>query len=138
MKSSENFAVSLTPFCAQQGILHRVIYLKEWRKRAGLTGEQLGAKLNPPASAGTISSYETGARNIGPERLAELAAILGTTPGKILDEPPPVEGAQQVVAIPAIIVDFWAHQSERAKKQALAMLRVIAESDDPEADTEQS
>ena len=130
---AEIFADSLTLSCGRQGIVPRVIYLREWRKHAGLTGEELGAKLDPPASAGTISSYETGARNIGPERLAEIAQVLGTTPGKILDEPPPLDGAGTVVALPADIIDFWAHRSERAKKQALAMLKVIAETDEGES-----
>jgi transcriptional regulator with XRE-family HTH domain len=130
---AEIFAYSLTPSCSPQGILLRVNYLREWRKHAGLTGDELGARLDPPASAGTISSYETGKRQIGPTRLAQMAEVLGTTPGKLLDEPPPIEGAGKVVPIPAEVVDIWAHISERAKKRAVAMLRVIAEDDEDTA-----
>lgn len=131
------FAVSLTPSCRAQGIMSRVIFLKEWRNHAGLTGDELGALLDPPASAGTISSYETGARNIGAERLAEIARVLGTTPGKILDEAPPLKGATAVVSMPGEVIDLWGKISERARKQAVAMLRVIAETDDGESDKAQ-
>jgi transcriptional regulator with XRE-family HTH domain len=129
---AEIFAYSLTPSCSPQGILLRVNYLREWRKHAGLTGDELGARLDPPASAGTISSYETGKRQIGPTRLAQMAEVLGTTPGKLLDEPPPAEGAKVVVPIPADIVDFWAHKSDRLKRQALAMIRALGETEDDE------
>ena len=131
------FATSLTPSCTPQGIMAGVNYLREWRKHAKLSGEALGAMLDPPASAGTISSYETGKRRIGPQRLAQLAEALGTTQGKLLDEPPPIEGAGVVVPIPAEVVDMWAHYSERAKKQAIAMLRVIADGEEGESDTAQ-
>jgi transcriptional regulator with XRE-family HTH domain len=134
---AEIFADSLTPSCRPQGIVSRVIFLREWRKHAGLTGDELGAKLDPPASAGTISSYETGARNIGPDRLAQIAEALGTTPGKILDEPPPLEGSSRVVAMPGEVIDLWGKISERAKKQALAMLKVIADTDESDSDQAQ-
>jgi transcriptional regulator with XRE-family HTH domain len=134
----EIFADSLTPSCGPQGILPRVIFLKEWRQRAKLTGEALGAMLDPPASAGTISAYETGARNIGPERLVQLAHALGTTPGKILDEPPPLEGSSRVVTMPGEVIDLWGVLSPHARKQALALLKAIAETDESDSDQAQS
>lgn len=133
MKSSRNFAVSLTPFCGAQGITSRVIYLRQWREHAGFKQEQLGAALDPPASAGTISSYESGKRKMSQRRLAEIAAVLGTTPGKILDEAPPVEGAAPVVAMPAEVIDIWDHIPEDRRSQAIALLRVLSEPDEDAA-----
>jgi transcriptional regulator with XRE-family HTH domain len=135
---AENFAVSLTPSRWPQGIICGVVYLREWRKHAGLTGDELGAMLDPPASAGTISSYETGKRRIGPQRLAQLAEALGTTQGKLLDEPPPIEGAARVVVLPGELIDMWDHFSPRAKKRAVAMLRVIADDDGEEGEADQA
>lgn len=134
---AEIFADSLTPSCGPQGILPRMVFLREWRLHAGLTGEQLGAMLDPPASAGTISAYETGARNIGPDRLVQMAQALGTTPGKILDEPPPIEGGKKVVAIPGELIDLWDVMSPHARKQALALMKVIAGTEEGDSDRAQ-
>jgi transcriptional regulator with XRE-family HTH domain len=137
MKSSENFAACLTPFCEVQGILTPVNYIRAWREHAGLKQDRLGAALNPPASAGTISSYETGKRRVGAVRLEQMAAVLGTTPGKLLDEPPPAPGSK-IVPMSGELVDLWQHILERGRtKEALALLRVIAEPDEGESGSAQ-
>jgi transcriptional regulator with XRE-family HTH domain len=130
MKSSENFAVRLTPFCCAQGIPWGVNYIRAWRKHRGLTGEELGAALDPPASAGTISSYETNKRKASQFRLGQIAAALKTTPGKLLDEPPPLPGSTPVVTMPAEVIDIWDHIPDDRRSQAIALLRVLAERDE--------
>jgi transcriptional regulator with XRE-family HTH domain len=59
------------------------------RRAAGLTGGQLAAKL-PPARRGvvdrsTVSQWERGHRVPTVDRLADIAAALGTTPSALLD-----------------------------------------------------
>lgn len=75
-------------------------HMKAWRKYAGLTLEELGGRMDPPISKGMLSQYESGKRAPLQERLAAIAAALGTTPGQIIDSPPGE-------TVPAEIIDMW-------------------------------
>lgn len=65
-------------------------YIKAWREAAGLTQQELGDSLEPPASAGTISAYESGSRNFSMTRLSAIALSLRTSPALLLGGPPQV------------------------------------------------
>lgn len=62
-------------------------YIKKWREDRGLTLQALGEAIEPTASAGTISSYESGKRDVSLKRLIEIARVLRVAPGKLLDGP---------------------------------------------------
>lgn len=50
------------------------LFLKEWRKKAGLTQEKLGARVG--VAGPTISRWETGAMDWTGERIGDLADAL--------------------------------------------------------------
>lgn len=62
-------------------------FIKFWREKRGMTLQAVGEALEPPASAGTIHSYESGARDTSLKRLVNLAQVLGVSPGQLLDGP---------------------------------------------------
>jgi transcriptional regulator with XRE-family HTH domain len=89
-----------TSIAACQNALMAQIFIREWRAHRGLTGQQLGDLLDPPASAGTISAYESGKREVSMDRLRQIADALKTTPGSILDGPP-------AAVVPAEVISIW-------------------------------
>lgn len=62
-------------------------FIRDYRKARSLTLEALGNALEPPATKGTISQIESGARGVSLRRLFEIAEVLKTTPGALLDGP---------------------------------------------------
>ena len=61
--------------------------MRQARLAAGLSLEDLAAKLNPPITKQALSKYETGASQPSPSRLAELAAALNVRVSALLVEP---------------------------------------------------
>lgn len=54
------------------------------RKRAGLSQEQAGQRLNPPVSRQAISKWEVGGGAPNPRELAELCTVYGVSADWIL------------------------------------------------------
>ena len=77
------------------------------RKAAGMTMEQLAAKMDPPSSKGMISQYESGKRRPRQDTLASIAAALGTTPGALLDghDASPIDGHPSVDVLQQMIAE---------------------------------
>lgn len=96
-------------------------YIREWITFSGKTLQAIGEELDPPASAGTVHSYGSGKRRPSQKRLADLARVLGTTPGKLLDEPPPgVDNEERKV------VRLWGTIPKSRRPHALAILETFA------------
>ena len=75
---------------AQNGGMQRKAppnHIRYWRNLAGLTQQRLAEKLAGDANKGSISQYESGERFASLERIYEIAAILGTLAGALLDGP---------------------------------------------------
>ena len=101
--ATEMFAVRETSSGQQVGNMRRMTdrwknNLTAWRRRSGLTMEALAAALEPPSSKGTISQYESGKRRPSQKRLDEIAKVLGTTRGSLLDDTPDVAESSPDVA----------------------------------------
>lgn len=95
------------------------VFIRQWRELRGLTQQALGDKLEPPASAGTISAYESGKREVSMERLRQIAEALETTPGSIIDGPPrPV--------VPAEVINIWDRIPLDRRSQAREVLKTFA------------
>ena len=62
------------------------LYLREWRNAKGMTQTQVGARMKPPVSAGTISALENG-RVPSVETLGRLADALGVKPATLFSMP---------------------------------------------------
>lgn len=60
--------------------------LRALRRARGLTREQTCAQLRDEMSAGTLGSYESGARRLSVFRLMEICAVLGVTASQVLEE----------------------------------------------------
>ncbi|WP_167706608.1 helix-turn-helix domain-containing protein [Sphingobium fuliginis] len=80
-------------------------HISYWRKRAGMSQDDLAAAIDPPTTKGTISQYESGKREPSQKRLIAIAEALGRSAGELLDGPQDAapdrpEGAMPVTAIP--------------------------------------
>lgn len=62
-------------------------FLKEWRKKRGLTQERLAELIN--MTHASVQRYETRQQPLSQEVLDQLALALRTSRGAILDDPPP-------------------------------------------------
>lgn len=76
-------------------------YFKEWRKKAGLTQEQLADRIGVTASS--ISQLENGKQGFTDSTLEALAVALNCTPSDLLGRNPLKEGV--VVDIMALLKD---------------------------------
>lgn len=65
-------------------------FLKEWREKRGFTQERLGERID--RSHATVQRIESRQVALTQPVLDQLARVLKTTRGKILDEPPPADG----------------------------------------------
>lgn len=65
-------------------------YLKEWRKKRGLSQERLAERVE--VSRGLIGQYETGATKIPEDMVYALADALFCSPGDLFDVNPLKEG----------------------------------------------
>ena len=99
--------------------------IKELRRKKGLTQDAL-AELLCLSNKSTISMYESGARQLSPTVLTQMAAILGTTTDYLL-------GMEECVAdydrgdayVRKALKLIKQIRTEKGKKGALDMLRVI-------------
>src|SRR5690606_31357243 len=91
-------------------------YLREWRKRAGLTQEQLAAAVN--TSKSQISELERYNLQLSPKWLARLAPVLNVQQGHIIDHDP-----NDLDDESGDIIDIWSRIPERDRKQAARVLR---------------
>lgn len=103
----------------QNAAMSGKIYIREWREHRGLTQQALGDALEPPASAGTISSYESGKREVSMDRLRQIADALKTTPGSILDGPP-------AAVVPAEVISIWDRIPLESRGHAKDVLKTFA------------
>lgn len=60
--------------------------LKELRKNAGMTQEEVGLKLDPQVTKAAVASWEGGKVTPRLEKLKQLAAIFGTTVSDLMGE----------------------------------------------------
>lgn len=88
-------------------------YLREWRKHAGLTQEQLAEAVG--TSKSQISELERYNLQLSPKWLIRLAPVLKTQPGFILDHNPD--------DLDNDIIDIWSRIPERDRRQAARVLR---------------
>jgi transcriptional regulator with XRE-family HTH domain len=88
-------------------------YLREWRKHAGLTQEQLAEAVG--TSKSQISELERYNLQLSPKWLQRLAPVLKVQPGHILDHNPD--------DLDTDIIDIWARIPERDRQQAARVLR---------------
>lgn len=91
-------------------------FLRAWREHRGLSQEGLAALVETTGSV--ISLLESGDRKLSPKWLRRLAPALRTTPGFLLDHHPD--------EISDDVLEVWAAIPEEKRKDALAMLRVLA------------
>lgn len=73
--------------------------IKFWIKERGLTLQKLGERLEPPASAGTISAYASESREMSMDRLRDIARALEVTPGQVLDGPPHIPTESELASM---------------------------------------
>jgi transcriptional regulator with XRE-family HTH domain len=97
-------------------------YLREWRKKRGLTQEQVVGRLagldDPllPTTAASLSRLENGKQPYSERILEALADIYDTRAGHLLDRNPLKEGE---------VVDFMAHLNESQQRQVLALIEAM-------------
>ncbi len=96
-------------------------FLRAWRKYRGLTQEQLADRIG--MSGSNISLLESGKQNYTQRILEELALALGTSPASLLTEDPVDQTEMRQ------IVDKLLLLSPAARRQAIAILDVLARSD---------
>lgn len=96
-------------------------YIRHYRLAKGLTLQQLGDMLDPIASPGTLSAYESGKRNIGQTRLRQIAEALGVSQGSLLDPPPSNE--EEI----SNVIDLWDHIPENRREQAIEVLKTFVD-----------
>lgn len=63
------------------------LYIREWRKERGYSGEKLGSLLDPPVAKGQISKWEREQYRLDPGIIAELARALGIEPAQFYYPP---------------------------------------------------
>jgi transcriptional regulator with XRE-family HTH domain len=95
-------------------------HLKAWRKKRGLTLEELAEKVGTTRSV--IYLLETEQRPLSAKWLRKLALALGTTPGRILDVDPDEANAD--------VLDIWDHIAKRDRPAAARILRSLTGTND--------
>ena len=95
-------------------------YLKQWRKKAGLTQQELADKVETTKSV--ISLLESEERPLSAKWLRKLADALGTTPGRILDVNPEEANAD--------VLDIWDHIRAKDRATAIRVLRSLTGTND--------
>jgi transcriptional regulator with XRE-family HTH domain len=95
-------------------------YLKQWRKKAGLSQEELADKVGTTKSV--ISLLESEGRPLSAKWLRKLAEALDTTPGRILDINPEEASAD--------ILDIWDHIGAKERPTAVRVLRSLTGTND--------
>lgn len=95
-------------------------YLRQWREKAGLSQDELAAKVDTTKSV--ISLLENEKRPLSSKWLRRLADALGTTPGRILDINPEEANAD--------ILDIWDHVAKKDRPTAVRVLRSLTGTND--------
>lgn len=95
-------------------------YLKQWRKKAALTQEELAEKVG--TTKAVISLLESEGRPLSAKWLRKLADALGTTPGRILDINPEEASAD--------VLDIWDHIRTKDRPTAIRVLRSLTGTND--------
>jgi transcriptional regulator with XRE-family HTH domain len=95
-------------------------YLRQWRKKAGLTQEELADKVG--TNKAVISLLESERRPLSAKWLRKLADALGTTPGRILDVNPDEANAD--------VLDIWDHIRAKDRATAIRVLRSLTGTND--------
>jgi len=109
-----------------------MLFIKEWRELRGLTLQALGEALEPPASAGTIHTYESGKRKPSLDRLIEMGRVLNIPAGLLVDGPPGTDRSKAAGADtppPALELDV----EILARAIADVQPAYVAARDDPDA-----
>ena len=97
-------------------------YLKEWRRKRGMTQEQVVNRLvtldapNLPGTAASLSRLENGKQPYGERVLEALAFIYETEPEHLIGRNPFKEGD---------VIDFVARLDERQRQQVMAFMLAI-------------
>ena len=79
-------------------------HLRTWRKKLGLTQDQLGDAIG--AKTSTISMIENGRQGVTLEQLAAIAAVYGIGAEKLLNAPPCAEIERKEAARNEIMAIF--------------------------------
>lgn len=96
---------------------YRRVFIREWRKHADLTQEQLAEKVD--RSPSWVSQIENGEIGFTEESLSLLADALGCEPADFL-KGPPVE-AEQPLALPEVFHSL----SPAEQEQAIAVMEAL-------------
>lgn len=92
--------------------------IRYWRKRKGMSLEQLGAALpNGSASKGTISAIESGKSKPSLERLYDIAEALEVSMAALLSSPPEAE-----------VIEIWSRIPTDSQDLAKGILSEFAKS----------
>ena len=95
-------------------------YLRAWRKKKGLTLEQLAEKVGTTRSV--VHLLENEQRPLSAKWLRKFAEALDTTPGRILDVDPDEASAE--------VLDIWDSISKRDRPRAVRVLRSLTGTND--------
>ena len=95
-------------------------YLRQWRKKARLTQEELAEKVG--TTKAVISLLESEGRPLSAKWLRKLAEALNTTPGRILDVNPDEANAD--------VLDIWDHIRAKDRPTAVRILRSLTGTND--------
>lgn len=90
-------------------------FLRHWRKKKGLTLEELAEKVG--TTKAVVSLLENEKRPLSAKWLRKFAEALDTTPGRILDVDPNEASAE--------VLDIWDHMSKRDRPRAIRVLRSL-------------
>lgn len=93
--------------------------IKSLRRSAGMSQAELGAKLEPPCAANTISSYESARTAPNPEAMTQICAALHVGIAELY---PPTEAEDEAERIVAL---FQSMPADR-RQIALDILAVLA------------
>lgn len=95
-------------------------YLQAWREYRGLSQAELGAKVVPPATQGTIAHLESGRTALSAKWLRRLAPALRITPSVLLELAPG--------EVEAEVIDLLAVADSRQRRQITDIARTILKS----------
>lgn len=98
----------------QQRIQRSPTYIRQWRKKRGLTLEQVADRVGMTASA--LSYLERGLSAYNQENLELLSDALGTDPASLLMRNPEDEEA---------IWSLWEHASESERRQITDVVKAL-------------
>lgn len=100
------------------------VHLRAWRKRKGLTLEQLAGLIN--SKINTISGWETGKRGVDLDDIKKLADAYGVHPAALLFSPDDRAGYEAVQAVMSIS----SKMTPAAREAWLAIGRQLSASDE--------